>query len=472
MEFLLVNPITGKQRMPAYFPLGLGYIAQVLLDEGHRVRVMDINAHRWSPEEVVEQLGQAHYDVAGITGMVTEFPAVNWLCRMIKVQKPAAPIILGGGLPTAFPRLVLEKTPADIAVVGEGEVTIAELARGLAAGTSLSEVKGIWFRDQGQLRATEPRELIEDLDILPLPARHLFPMERYMQNPVTYLRMFDPHVVSTNMVSSRGCPYQCSYCFHGLWGNRFRARSASNVVMEMRALREKYGITGIFFMDDTFVLDRKRLLAICDQLIHQDLGIIWVASGRVNLMDEQMLSRMRSAGCRAVIYGIESGSQVILNEMRKGVQVAQASQAILDTWRAGILPVGYLMIGMPSETHETVAETVRFCRETGLVSRFSFATPFPGTELYAQAQEMGLIKTEDANTLLEGWQEWSDRILVNLSRLPDEELRAVKRHAERQIFWGDWWRKLGLYVRILGLRNTVREVFQFVRKALRIGRYT
>jgi anaerobic magnesium-protoporphyrin IX monomethyl ester cyclase len=284
--------------------------------------------------------------------------------------------------------------------------------------------------------------------------------------------MFDPHVVSTNMVSSRGCPYQCSYCFHGLWGNRFRARSASNVVMEMRALREKYGITGIFFMDDTFVLDRKRLLAICDQLIRQDLGIIWVASGRVNLMDEQMLSRMRAAGCRAVIYGIESGSQVILNEMRKGVQVAQARQAILDTWRAGILPVGYLMIGMPSETRETVTETVRFCHETGLVSQFSFATPFPGTELYAQALELGVIKAEDADRLLENWDEWNDRILVNLSKLPDEELRAIKRHAERQIFRGNWLRKSGLYVRILGLRNAIREAFRFVKKALRIGMYT
>jgi radical SAM superfamily enzyme YgiQ (UPF0313 family) len=240
----------------------------------------------------------------------------------------------------------------------------------------------------------------------------------------------------------------------------------------MKFLRDEYGINGIFFMDDTFVLDRERLLEICDRLIGENLDTRWAASGRVNLMNRHMLERMRAAGCRAVLYGIESGSQKILDEMRKGVRVEQARRAVLETWRAGILPVGYLMIGMFSETVHTVKETVRFCHETDLVSGFSYATPFPGTELYAQAVEMGKIEPTDAERLLERWGAWSDEILVNLTSIPDDELKAIKRSAQSQIFWGNWWRKSGLYIRTLGMRNAIREVFRFIKKALRLGKYT
>lgn len=472
MRFLLINPITASSRLPAYFPLGLGYIAAVLLDEGHNVQVLDINANRWSNDEVVHRLRQADFDAAGVTGMVTEFPSVRWLSEVLKETNPSAKVILGGGLPTAFPRLMLEKTRADIVVVGEGEATVKELAHSLAGDTPLDEVKGIWYRENGRPRATQARELIGDLDTLPSPARHLFPLEQYMANPVPYLRMFDEDVVPANIVSSRGCPYHCTYCFHGLWGDRFRARSAENIVDEMKLLHSEYGVNGIFFMDDVFVLDRKRLLSICDRLISEDLDMIWAASGRVNLMNGHMLERMRAAGCRTILYGIESGSQTILDEMRKGVRVEQARQAVLETWDAGILPVGYLMIGMFSETRETVEETVQFCNETGLVSGFSYATPFPGTELYAQAVEREMIEPGDAERLLERWGAWSDEILVNLTDMPDDELKAIKRNAQRRIFWGNWWQKARLYIRTLGTTNAIQEVFRFIKKALRIGKYT
>jgi radical SAM superfamily enzyme YgiQ (UPF0313 family) len=472
MKFLLINPAIGKQRLPAYFPLGLGYIAQILLEEGHDISVLDINAHRWSDDEVEQRLRKAEFEVVGITGMVTEFGAVQRLSRLIKEINHDALIILGGGLATAFPHVVLERTQVDIVVIGEGEVTIRELAESLAEGSSLEKVKGIWYKLKDNIYATQPRELIKDLDTIPFPARHLFPMERYFQNPVPYLRMFDPRVIPANMITSRGCPYRCTYCFHGLWGYHFRARSADNVVAEIKFLHEKYGVTGIFFMDDTFVLDRERVLAICDRLMQEGLNIIWAASGRVNLVDREMLERMRAAGCRAILYGIESGSQQILNEMHKGVTVKQARQAVLNTWQAGILPVGYLMIGMFSETSQTVEETVRFCNETGLISGFSYVTPFPGTELYTKAVEIGKIQPESVDQLLERWGEWGDEIIVNLSNIPTEKLKYIKRSAERRILWGNLWRKVPLYIRVLGLSNFVREGVRFIKKQLRIGNFT
>jgi radical SAM superfamily enzyme YgiQ (UPF0313 family) len=472
MKFLLINPITGDRRLPAYSPLGLAYIASVLLDAEHEVEILDINAHRWLPDEVEARLSAAAFDAVGITGMVTEFAPVRRLAGLVRKVNPEADVILGGGLPSAFPRLVLERTEADIAVIGEGEVTITDLAKQLSLNGPLSDVKGIWYKQGGDLKATAPRELVEDLDTLPFPARHLFPIDSYIQNPVPYLRMFDRQVVSSNIVSSRGCPYRCAYCFHGLWGHRFRARSAENVVAEIKHLHEAYGVNGIFFMDDTFVLNRKRTLAICDRLIEEDMGITWVASGRVNLVDREVLERMRAAGCRVILYGIESGSQKILDEMCKGVTVEQARQAIWDTWNADILPVGYLMIGMFGETPQTVAETVRFCNETGLVSGFSYATPFPGTELYTRAEEAGKIVEDDTGQLLERWSEWTDEIVVNLSNLPDDDLRKLKNEAQKQIFWGNWWWKVRRYVRVLGVRNATREVVRYIQKILRIGGYT
>lgn len=158
--------------------------------------------------------------------------------------------------------------------------------------------------------------------------------------------------------------------------------------------------------------------------------------------------------------------------MRKGVTVEQARQAVEDTWQAGILPRGYLMIGMVGETPETVAETVRFCKETGLVSQFSYATPFPGTQVYDKAVELGMIGDDEEKLLLESWGEWTDEIVVNLSNMPNDELEALKRNAQRQIMWANPWLKLRRYIAVLGIHNALRETFWYLMKVARIGRYT
>ena len=162
----------------------------------------------------------------------------------------------------------------------------------------------------------------------------------------------------------------------------------------------------------------------------------------------------------------------ILDEMRKGITVEKARWAVLDTWQAGILPRGYLMIGIFGEKRETVAETVQFCNETGLVSEFSYATPFPGTELYAKAVERGMIETGDAGQLLDRWSEWTNEILVNLSSIPDEELESIKAMAQRKIMWGKLWLKVRYYVQVLGVSAALQETVRYILKALRIGRYT
>ena len=162
----------------------------------------------------------------------------------------------------------------------------------------------------------------------------------------------------------------------------------------------------------------------------------------------------------------------ILDEMRKGITVEKARWAVLDTWQAGILPRGYLMIGIFGEKRETVAETVQFCKETSLISQFSYATLFPGTEIYAEAARRGIVSEDTAEQLLEGWGEWTDQVAVHLSNIPNDELRDIKREAQRQIMWSKPWARLRRYVAVLGMRNMLRETFRYIMRVSRIGRYT
>lgn len=454
MDILLVNPIIRGSKPPFYFPLGLGYIARVLLDEGHNVEILDINAYRLTKEETIDRIKGSRFELVGLTGLVTEYSQIKWLTDQFKEFHPNKTIILGGGLATLAPELVLKNSDIDIVVIGEGEETIKELVSAIESGKTLTDVNGIMFKDKDVIHKNKPRKIIENLDGIHFPAWELFPLEKYLKNP--YLRLFNKNLRTTQIITSRGCPYNCIYCFKDMWGQKFRKRSADNIIDEIKLLKDKFNITGIQISDDLFVMDKKRVYEFCDKLIEQEIEIIWVANGRVNLMDNPLLEKMRSAGCRVMCYGIESGSQKILDSMKKGVTVSQAEKAVQETWKAGILPHGYLMIGMFDETKETIKETINFCNRNGLIGQFSFVTPIPNTELFEEAKKIGKIPY-DEEWVMEHWGEWNDRILINLSDLPDSELIALKRIAERDILFGNIINKLLLHLKIINFKNLFLE---------------
>ena len=456
MKILLINPvIRASEYPPIRFPLGLAYIASVLQNEGHDVKVLDINANRWGKDELSNILRKADFDIAGLTGLVTEYKEIRWLADTLKEVHPKKPIVLGGPLGTTFPEIILKNTKVDVVVISEGIETAKELMHAFKKRTKLNDVKGLYYRSvSGAIAFTGHRPFIKNVDEIPLPARDLFPFKTYISP--SNLRIFDKNIKSTEVITSYGCPYRCTYCFHEMWGHMFRARSPESVVQEIKLLHDKYGINGIFFSDDEFVLDRKRVMEICDLIRKEKLDISWVTSGRVNLMTKELLTAMRSAGCRVITYGIESGSQKILNEIGKGVTVQQARQAMKDTWDAGILPHGFLIIGLFGETPETIRETVKFCNETGLIGQFSFATPFPGTELYEEARKRGKL-TQSEGWLLEHWGEYNDRLLVNLTNMSDEKLMRLKRQAERDILFGNLPQKMWKHMKIVKMKNIVGE---------------
>ncbi len=429
MNILLINPIKEESSHPEIlFPLGLGYIARTLMVAGHSIDVLDINANRWTPEEVEDRIRELSFDAAGITSMITDYKQVKWLCSIIKKYHGDRPVIIGGGLPSVVPELVLRETEADIVVIGEGEATITELIDVLGTSGDLSAVKGIWYRRSGIIHSNPPRELLPSLDDIPFPAWELFPMDIYTSGLALG---FEAPIKNLNMISSRGCSYRCIYCDHSIFGYRFRSRSVDNMIEEMKLLKERYGIKAVAFVDDLLILNKKRVYEFCKQMTGNDMNMMWSCNGRVNLIDENLLREMKSAGCVLMGYGIESGSQSILTEMNKKTTVDQAKRAIDMTWRSGITPFPYMMIGMPGETEETINETVEFCKEIGIVEGFGYAAPIPGTPLYDKAWESGKISS--LKDLVEKWKAWQKAPIVNMTGLAPEKLIALKENAEKSI---------------------------------------
>ncbi len=450
MKVLLINPPIREWSKPNVFPLGLGYIAAVLLEEGHEVEVLDINALRLSKEEVEKTINSIKFDVAGIGGIVTIYKYVKWLVMVLRKGHPDKKIIVGGSVGTSIASLMLEKNPVDIVCMGEGEETVKELVKTLEEGGDLSKVRGICYKDgKGGVHRTPVREPISDLDKLPLPAWDLFPMDIYVKNPVGAPNRnkwsdgcADDSTLSMNVNGTRGCPYQCIYCYHDFMGVKYRTRSPENIIMELGVLYKKYGVTYFHFTDDEFVLKKDFIFEFCRKIkaLSGNCGVTftWGCAGRVNLMDEKLLAAMADAGCVSIGYGIESGSQKMLDFMKKQVTVEEAKRAVRLTQKHLGWADCSFMIGYPGESRDTLQATVDFCRELDLTPEvIFFMTPYPGTELYEIALRQGKIKDEEEYVL--GLGEQGEKVRINFTDYSDGELITLQ---EEMITKLNAWNKL------------------------------
>ena len=396
MRIALINPRLKVWSPNIYVPLGLAYIAAVLEREGYNVEIIDLNVERINDEGLQRKIENT--DIIGITGMITEYAEVLRLVDIVKKANGEAKVILGGPLATMLPQEILRVSQADFVVVGEGERTIGSLISAIKHGDGYADIKGIAYRDGNQIVITKPADSIASLDTIPFPARHLLDMKRYFRN---YFEGFGfkikgfGKIKSTSLITSRGCPYSCTFCFKDMWGRKWRARSPQNIVAEMEFLYGKYGVNGFLFTDDTFFLDRKRIFELCKLLKEGGLDVAWYCNGRVNLMTKELLEAMYNAGCIGIAYGIESGNQQILDSMKKSITLEQVRNAVKWTKEAGIYVTGYFMIGMLGETRDTIRQTIAFARELALGHyAFSIAAPILGTELYDGAMERGLMQED------------------------------------------------------------------------------
>lgn len=224
MDVLLVNPAC---RLPTMLPLGLGYIASVLSEEGHNVSMLDINGFGYTNEKVEEMLKIIEFDIVGIGGLSTTYKYVKWLAKTIKKYKPNTPVVVGNMVATASPELLLKNSNVDVAVIDEGEITIKELVLAIKNGQNLNKIKGIFYKDNGNIIKTPPRERITDLDCLPFPTWDLFPMETYLNNTSQYPAAFG--LRASTLSSVRGCPYNCTFCSRP-FGRQVYRRDRKSVV--------------------------------------------------------------------------------------------------------------------------------------------------------------------------------------------------------------------------------------------------
>ena len=370
----LINPVqSAKYPQP---PMGLAIIAAVLERQGYQVAVVDANALGLQPEDIVPMVTDAN--VIGLTAMTPTVSTATSIAHHLKQGNPDLTIILGGAHATLLPEETLAAAPEiDIIIRGEGEQTIIDLLQALEYKQPLDEVLGISYRKDGKTVSTQERSTSVDLDSLPFLAYHLLPMQRYKPHP--------PHgraLPFAAIITSRGCPYKCSFCSK-VFGSKFRGQSPEKVVDEVAYYKDRFGVKELAFYDDVFTLDKKRAYAIADNIIKRGLKICWTCETRVNLVDKDLLSHIKQAGCYAVAYGIESASPEILDTLNKGITIDEVEEAIRITREVGLQTIGYFMLSSPGESPETISKTIEFAKKLKLdFAQFAITIPFPGTQLY------------------------------------------------------------------------------------------
>jgi anaerobic magnesium-protoporphyrin IX monomethyl ester cyclase len=377
-KILLINP-PQLTRYPQP-PLGLAFLAAALERHDYEVRLFDMPALGLSEKTIPKVINRERPDFVGITAMTPSMGSALNVAKKVKASDESIIVGLGGPHATVLPEKTLEAAQdLDIIIRGEGEQTIVELMKALQEGTDLmDQVLGITYRKGNCIKSNPIRPPILDMDSLPFPAFNLLPMEKYRLHPP-----FGRRTPAMPIITSRGCPYRCIFCSKSVFGKKYRANSPSYVVDEILFLKQKFGIEEIKFYDDSFTLDRKRIFEICRLLKKEKIDIKWTCETRVNLVNSDLLRVMKDAGCYMIEYGVESGVQEILCNLKKDITLKETVEAFDSTHKLGIETVAYFMIGAPEETVETISKTIEFAKKLDPdFAQFSILTPLPGTELF------------------------------------------------------------------------------------------
>lgn len=400
MKILLINPpytnFEGiKESGGHMMPLGIAYLASYLKEKlDCQIAILDTEIKGLNYEQIIESIKRESPDLIGITCLTPVMTHVFNIAKFIKTQiNPQIIIVLGGIHPTALPQETISNPYIDFVVSGEGEITFYELIKTLQEkNQDFNKINGLYFKSNNKIIATPPRQLITNLDDLPFPARNLFELKLYYSAPTKKVSKDQAGPILT----SRGCAFNCTHCISKkLWQQTIRFRSTVNVINEIEECIYKYGIKEFNFFDDTFTLRESRALEICDEIIKRNLNISWIAFSRVNTITERLAKKMKGAGCKKISFGLESGSQEILNLMRKHANLEMGKKAIEMTVKAGLLTHASFMFGNIGETEETIKKTIKFAKSLPLDNATFFITaPVPGTDLYEIAKSIGSITPE------------------------------------------------------------------------------
>jgi radical SAM superfamily enzyme YgiQ (UPF0313 family) len=395
-DILFLNPsLTMEERYGKFAksgtqtpPLGLCNLAAMTTQAGYSTEILDASALNLNCEATVAKVLEVNPKYLGITAVTIAICNAARIGQLIKQQNGDIKIIIGGPHFTSTPFETMKRFESfDIGVDGEGDLTIVELLNALEGEGDLTKVQGLVLRQNGQLVHTGMRPFIKDLDTLPMPRWELLPDLTKTYSTPTFTFGNTP---GTSLVTTRGCFGKCIFCDRKVFGNKIRGYSTQYIIDMILKLYRDYGIRDVIIHDDCFVVLKKRLREFCQTLIDLNLDLTWSCNARVDVVNPETLRLMKKSGCWQIGYGIESGSQRILDILRKDITLGQIEQAVRWTREAGIRVRGFFMIGNPGETVESVRETLEFAKKVGVNDfQITMFTPLPGTEIYKNAEKYG-----------------------------------------------------------------------------------
>ncbi len=373
-------------------PLGIFYLASYIRQNGYEVMVCDAEAEKLTADDILGHIQQFAPRVVGISSTTVAFHRALELAEAVKGSFPDIKIVLGGPHITSNSDHALSFPAFDYGVLGEGELTFLELLNALAANRPVEHIQGLAFRKDGKVVGTGRREFIANLDILPMPAFDLVKdMGRYAPPPSNYRTL-----PVMNVITSRGCPNECTFCDRNIFGRKYRERSAENVFTEIKHLYDTYGVREFAFVDDTFLINKERIQKLFELVRRGGISFPWTCMARINNVTYEFLKYLKENGCWSIAFGIESGDEQVLKVIKKNITLERVRIVTDWCYELGIETKGFFIIGHPTETLATIDKTIDFALSLKLNAVVvTINTPIPGSQQYAEAHLYGKLDTTD-----------------------------------------------------------------------------
>lgn len=472
-KVLLVNPSFELEAHfgrlakagPSLLPVGSTYLAAVLERDKIPVEIWDGQVEPAGLDALEEKLRTFQPGIVGITVYSPMLAQVQAAAALVHHILPRVTVVTGGIHPTVLPEETLDIPGVDVVVRGEAEPMITDFVRTIASGGDVSHIPGVSIKRDGEVVHAQGIPLVEELDSIPPPSRHLLKNDRY--RPAPEITMANPGKIQS-LITSRGCPYECIFCSARLLsGRRYRFHSPERILEEVEHLVQEYDAREVVFLDDNFTVNRKRLVRVCELLREARLTrrLIWACNGRVDEVDPELLSMMHAAGCRLISFGVETGVPRLLKLIKKDITVQQSRDAVRWAKQVGIRVRTTLIIGLPTETTDETHTTVEFAKSLGAdFAKFSLATPYPGTELCQIAEEQGLLTSHDWSraSSMAGFSSY-EPLFVPEGRTGDE-MKRWQRRAMREFYLRP--RQIWAVLSQTRSRADVRLLFEAARAVL------
>jgi len=436
VKLLFINPSIRPDNPRKFYPIGLGYITTAVKQAGYEFDIYDIDALRPSDDQVLAFLRKNRYDVIAFGCLVTHYKWTKWITQEIKKIHKNCKIVVGNSVASAIPEILLMNTGADVAVIGEGDVTIVEVLDRLRNGEPLEGVPGVAYIENGKVVINDRRKAIKNIDRIPFPDRDLFPIDIYLG--ASKYNVHEPfprpleEIKALNVNSARGCMFHCTFCYHVFHRDKYRYRSARSVVDEIKELVNRYGVNYIQLWDELSFCKKSQMLEFAELILKEGLDINWsgaIIAGFLGDDDYELALKLKKSGCVALGFSLESADKNILKSMNKKISLEgfKATRRVLQ--RARIATNTSLVFGYPEETEETINNTIEFCIEQKISPSAGFVLPQPGTSIYQYCLDKELIVDEE-----EYLCRFGDRqdLHINLTGMDDNKLRNLVRNGVRR----------------------------------------